>query len=83
MGQHKILHAQSPVIANSIAALLIHLEQTTGHVPHVFFKWKEGNPIANVFRFLFLGEGDAAPITHEVLRKAVADVERRPVVHVS
>lgn len=83
LGTHFVLHAKSPVIANSIAALLIHLEQTTGFVPHVFFKWREGNPIVNVFRFLFLGEGDAAPITHEVLRKAVTDVNRRPVVHVS
>ena len=83
LGTHKILYAKSPVVANSIAALLIHLEQSTGMVPHAYFKWREGNPIANVFRFLFLGEGDAAPLTHEVLRKAVADVERRPVVHVS
>ena len=83
VGNHRVLYARSPVIANAIAALLIQLEKTTGLVPHAFFKWKEGNPIANVFRFLFLGEGDAAPITHEVLRKAVTDVERRPVVHVS
>ncbi len=34
----------------------------------------------NIFRFLFLGEGDAAPLTHEVLRKAVRDFAqaRRP-----
>lgn len=83
LGDHRILYAKSSVVANAIAALLIHLEGSTGFVPHAFFKWREGNPIANVFRFLFLGEGDAAPITHEVLRKAVADVERRPVVHVS
>ena len=83
MGTHKILYAKSSVVANSIAALLVHLEQTTGQVPHAYFKWREGNPIANVFRFIFLGEGDAAPLTHEVLRKAVKDVDRRPVVHVS
>ncbi len=83
LGSHKVLYAKSPVIANSIAALLIHLEKMTGQVPHAYFKWKEGNPIANVIRFLFLGEGDAAPLTHEVLRKAVSDVDRRPVIHVS
>lgn len=83
VGDQKVLYAKSPVVANSIAAFLIHLEETTGRVPHVYFKWKEGNPIANVFRFVFLGEGDAAPLTHEVLRKAVRNVDRRPVVHVS
>jgi hypothetical protein len=83
LGKHCILHARSPMVANSIAATLIHIEKVTGRVPHIYFKWTEGNPVANIFRFLFLGEGDAAPITHEVLRKAVPDIERRPVVHVS
>ena len=71
------------MVANSIAAVLMHVEKVTGRVPHIYFKWTEGNPVANMFRFLFLGEGDAAPITHEVLRKAVPDIARRPVVHVS
>lgn len=80
---HCLLTARSPIVANSIAALLMHVEKLTGQVPHIYFKWKEGNPVANIFRFLFLGEGDAAPLTHEVLRKAVPDIARRPVVHVS
>ena len=83
VGNHNVLYATSPMVANSIAALLIHLEKTTGKLPHVYFKWKEGNPVANVFRFLFLGEGDTAPVTHEVLRRAVPSVKRRPIVHVS
>lgn len=80
---HCVLSARSPIVANSIAALLLHLEKRTGQVPHIYFKWTEGNPVANIFRFLFLGEGDAAPLTHEVLRKAQPDINRRPVVHVS
>ena len=80
---HTVFFAKSPMVANSIAAFLIELEKNTGHVPHAYFKWKEGNPVANVFRFVFLGEGDAAPITHEVLRRAIPDPNHRPVVHVS
>jgi hypothetical protein len=80
---HCILYARSPIVANAIAAFLIHVEKTTGRVPHIYFKWKEGNPVVNIFKFLFLGEGDAAPITHEVLRKAVPDISHRPIVHVS
>jgi hypothetical protein len=83
LGSHKILSARSPVVGNSIAALLIHLESTTGRVPHAYFKWKEGNPVINMLRFVFLGEGDAAPITHEVVRRAIPDVQHRPIIHVS
>jgi hypothetical protein len=83
VGKHRILRATSPVVANAFAALLIDLEKRTGKVPHVYFKWHEGNPIVNLFAFLFFGEGDAAPLTHEVLRRAIIDLEHRPVVHVS
>jgi hypothetical protein len=83
VGRHCVLYARSPIVANAIAAFLIHVEKTTGRVPHIYFKWKEGNPVVNIFKFLFLGEGDAAPITHEVLRKAVPDTSHRPIVHVS
>lgn len=82
IGKYPVFRAKSPVVANAIAATLICLEQTTGKVPHAYFVWTEGNPIGNLFRFLFLGEGDVAPLTHEVLRRAVPDPNRRPFVHV-
>jgi len=83
VGCHAMLRARSPVIANAIAALLIDIEKKTGKLPHCYFKWHEGNPVGNVFRFLFFGEGDVAPIAHEVLRRAIKDPKRRPVIHVS
>jgi hypothetical protein len=83
VGKHAVLRAKSPVVANSVAALLIDLEKRTGKLPHAYFNWTEGNPVWNLFRFVFLGEGDAAPITHEVLRRAIPDSRHRPFVHVS
>src|SRR5215469_15014458 len=83
VGPHSVLSARSPVIANAFAALLIDLEKQTGKVPHAYFSWTEGNPIGNFLKFLFLGEGDTAPVTHEVLRRAIEDPSRRPVIHVS
>jgi hypothetical protein len=83
VGRYAVLEAQSPVVPNAIAALLIHLEKTTGRIPHAYFKWTEGNPIGNLLRFLILGEGDVAPIAHEVLRRAIPDPKHRPVIHVS
>ena len=82
-GTNRILHARSAAIANSIAALLIYLKQSTGCIPHVYFHWTDVNPVINVMRFIFLGEGDTAPLTHEVLRRAIKDPAQRPVVHVS
>jgi hypothetical protein len=83
VGPYSVLCARSPVVANSFAAVLIFLEQHTGKVPHAYFKWKEGNPVGNLLRFLFFGEGDIAPLTHEVLRRAIEEPERRPYIHVS
>jgi hypothetical protein len=83
VGKHRVLRAKSPVVANAFAALLIDLERITGNVPHVYFNWGEGHPIANLFAFLFFGEGDVAPLTHEVLRRAIKDPAHRPIVHVS
>jgi hypothetical protein len=83
VGKHCLLRAKSPVVANSIAAMLIHLEEVTGELPHGYFQWTEGNPVGNLFRFVFLGEGDVAPIVHEVLRRAIPDPKRRPFIHVS
>lgn len=82
VGPYRVLRCQSPAIPNAIAALLLHIRDITGHLPHVYFGWTEGNPITYVLKFLAFGEGDTAPVTREVLRKSEPDPLRRPRVHV-
>jgi hypothetical protein len=79
---YRVLRSKSPAIPNAIAALLLHIRDRTGRVPHVYFGWTEGNPVAYLLKFLAFGEGDTAPVTREVLRQAEDNPLRRPRVHV-
>ena len=89
VGKYKILRTESPVVPNAIAALLLHLRdkylkdrEHPNNLPHVYFGWSEGNPITYLLKYVAFGEGDTAPVTHEVLRQAEKVPERRPIVHV-
>jgi hypothetical protein len=79
---YKILRTVAPAVPNAIAALLLHLRDKTGKIPHVYFGWSEGNPVAYLVRYILFGEGDTAPVTREILRQAEHNPKLRPSVHV-
>ncbi len=78
----RILRTHSAAVPNAIAAFLLFLRNETGKLPHVYFGWSEGNPLSYLMKYIAFGEGDTAPVTHEVLRQAEKDPEQRPIVHV-
>ncbi|WP_055491189.1 hypothetical protein [Streptomyces sp. TP-A0356] len=80
--RYRVLTLESSSIPNALAALLLHVRDTTGCIPHIYFEWTEGNPFANFLRFFLFGQGEVAPVTREVLREAEPDRQRRPRVHV-
>lgn len=82
VGSHHVLRAIAPAVPNAIASLLLHLRDTTGIVPDAYFGWDEKSPLENAASFFFFGEGDIAPMTREILRKAESDPEKRPLIHV-
>ena len=82
VGDFRVLRCSSPAIPNAIAGLMLDIRDRTGCIPHAYFGWTEGNPITYLMKFLAFGEGDTAPVTREVLRKAEQNPEIRPRIHV-
>ncbi|PWT94560.1 MAG: amino acid transporter [Candidatus Melainabacteria bacterium] len=81
-GNYRILKCQSPAVPNAIAALLLFVRDKTGKIPQIYLGWTEGNPIVYILKYLFLGEGETAPVTREILREAEPNPNKRPKVHV-
>ncbi len=79
---YRVLRAEAPSVPNAIAAFLLWVRDATGRRPHAYFGWVEGNPLKYLAKYILFGEGDIAPVTHEVLRKAEREPERRPAIHI-
>lgn len=79
----RVLETSATSVPNAIAAVALRVRDLTGASPHIYFRWTEGNPIANFVRFFVFGEGEIAPMTREILREAEPELSARPWVHVA
>ncbi len=80
-GHYRVLTMEGTNVPNALAALALHVRDVTHRRPHLYVEWTEGNPVANLARFLSLGVGEIAPTTREVLRRAEPRRSERPYVH--
>lgn len=80
--RYRVLRAEASTVPNAIAAFAMYLRDRYDKLPHIYFSWSETNPVLAVFRYVLFGEGDTAPVTHEVIRRVEPDPDRRPVLHV-
>jgi hypothetical protein len=80
--RYRVLTFSSSSVPNALAALVLAVRDETDRLPHIYFEWTEGNPAANLIRFMFFGVGEVAPVTREIIRRAEPNRDRRPHVHV-
>ena len=81
IGEHLVLRAKSVAIPNAIAALMFQIRDLTDKRPHAYFGWGESSPFGQIGKMLLTGQGDIAPVTREIVRRAEEDPMRRPVIH--
>lgn len=82
IGGYRVMRTEGAAVPNAIAAVLLEIRDRTKSQPHIYFGWTEGNPLKYLARFVLFGEGDVAPVTHEILRKAEPHARRRPAIHI-
>jgi len=79
---YRILRCSSPAVPNAIAAILLEIRDRTQKLPNAYFNWTEGHPVGYAIKYIFLGEGETATLTREIIRVAEPYSDRRPVIHV-
>lgn len=79
---YQILRCSNPAVPNAIAAILLEIRDRTRKIPHAYLSWTEGHPIGYTIKYIFLGEGETATVTREILRGAEPYENLRPIVHV-
>jgi hypothetical protein len=76
-GREVIRLSQCASVPHGIAAVLLEFAKF-GDPPEMLFEWSEESPLLANVRFLVWGQGNVPWLVHELVRRAVPDLARRP-----
>jgi hypothetical protein len=72
-----------PTFAGAVAAVLLHIRDQTGQLPHVYFTWSEDHPLSQLIQFFLLGVGEVTVRTASSCGVPNRIRPAGPTVHVS
>lgn len=77
-----ILATDASSVPNAVAVIAVRIQKLTGITPDIYYRWSEDPPLKQALRMIFTGRGQNATATREILRRAIADENLRPHIHV-
>nr|WP_245531630.1 amino acid transporter [Corynebacterium capitovis] len=80
VGDGGVLRVHAASIANAVAVISLEIQRLTGKHVEVYFEWAPEGPLKAALGTVFLGRGQVATVTHEILRSVGEDV---PDIHVA
>lgn len=80
-GDYDVLSVRASSIPNAVAIIAREIQIRSGIVPDIYYEWSPGNPLREMLRFIFVGDGQNATVTREMLRRAFPNEKTRPRVH--
>lgn len=76
----KVTHSAS--IAHTLVAVALEMAKV-GRPPEIHFGWTDETPLSGTLGFLFFGEGNVPWMVRELIRRAVPEEEKRPLIVVA
>lgn len=78
------LVVEAASVSNAVAVIALDIQRLTGKPVEVYFEWADDGPLKAALRTVFLGRGQVATVTREILRRTSLDTgQPSPSVHVA
>lgn len=78
------LVVEAASVSNAVAVIALDIQRCTDKPVEVYFEWADDGPLKAALRTVFLGRGQVATVTREILRRESLDTgQTSPSVHVA